>query len=264
MYGSDAVAGVVNFILDTEFEGISLNAGYSGYQHKNENDYMQGLQAARGFTFEDGNSGLDGTSKNLDLAVGSSFGDGAGHAMAWLTWRDNKALFQGQRDYASCALNSAGTGCGGSNTNAAGNFYFVTNSFSGPARLSPTGSYLPGYGAPYNYAPPNFFQRPDERFTFGSSVKYQVNDHFQPYLETMFVNRTSSVQIAESGAFFTRLTGLACDNALLRTACGGLGHRPDRPNHCLRRQAQYRRWSAYHQHRRFFLSLCGGFQGFDQ
>lgn len=29
VYGSDAVAGVVNFILDTEFEGVSIGAGWS-------------------------------------------------------------------------------------------------------------------------------------------------------------------------------------------------------------------------------------------
>lgn len=230
VYGSDAVAGVVNFILDTEFEGISIAGGYSAYQHDNDDDYMQGRQAARNFPFEDGDSGFDGVSRNVDIAIGGTFGDGAGHAMAWATWRENKALFQGQRDYASCALNGAGTACGGSATNATGNFYFYqpATGVGVGASFGANGRFVRGYGAPYNFAPINYFQRPDERYTFGTSLKYEVNDHFRPYMETMFINRSDSIQIAESGIFFfgTVLPGIDCANPLIRTACADLGIDP--------------------------------------
>jgi outer membrane receptor protein involved in Fe transport len=226
VYGSDAVAGVINFVLDTEFEGVSINAGYSAYQHDNSNEYMQGLQTARGFDFETGNSGFDGASKNVDIAIGGRFADGAGHAMAWLTWRDNDPLFQGQRDYSSCALNAAGTACGGSATNATGNFYVFNSAFGTSASLNPDGSWRDSYGAPYNYAPINYYQRPDERFTFGTSIKYEINEHFRPYLETMAINRKDELQIAESGTFFTRLPNLTCDNPLLGSLCSDLGFDP--------------------------------------
>src|SRR5688572_10875342 len=136
VYGSDAVAGVVNFILNTEFEGVSVSAGISAYQHNNDNDYMQEQMDARGFDYPTGNTGFDGVSTNIDVAIGSSFADGAGHAMAWLTWRKNDPLFQGERDYSSCALSAAGVpnplappsasryfACGCSPTNATGNFF---------------------------------------------------------------------------------------------------------------------------------------------
>ncbi len=225
VYGSDAVAGVVNFILDTEFEGVSVNVGYNGYQHKNDNEYIQGRLAARNFNVPKGSSGIDGVSKNVDIAIGSSFAEGAGHAMAWLTWRDNESLFQGERDYSSCALNAAGTACGGSATNAAGNFYFYqpATGRGSSASLNANGTFNNAYGAPYNYAPINYFQRPDERYTFGSSIKYEINENFKPYLETMFTNRQDSTQIAESGAFFTLLSGLNCSNPLIGTACRDLG-----------------------------------------
>lgn len=229
VYGSDAIAGVVNFVLDTEFEGLSVNAGYSAYQHNNDNSYMQGLQTARGFTFEEGDSGFDGASRSIDIALGSRFADGAGHAMAWITYRENDALFQGQRDYSSCALNAAGTACGGSGTNATGNFYFVQGNNGSQGSLNADGTWRAAYGAPYNYAPPNYFQRPDERITAGSSVKFEVNEYFKPYLETMFVNRKDSVQIAESGAFFTLLSGLPCNSPLLGTACRDLGFNAAQP-----------------------------------
>ncbi|MEZ0472336.1 TonB-dependent receptor domain-containing protein [Luteimonas salinilitoris] len=232
VYGSDAIAGVVNFVLDTEFEGVSLTAGHSAYQHSNDNEYIQGLMDARDFDYPTGSSGFDGASNNIDIAIGSSFADGAGHAMAWLTWRKNDALFHGERDYSSCALTANGSGCGGSDTNATGNFYFFqTEDFlnTTPASLNPDGSYTNAYGAPYNYAPPNYYQRPDERYTFGSSLKYEVNEHFRPYLETMYVNKQDSIQIAESGAFFTLVDGLDCTTPFLGSACADLGLDPDLP-----------------------------------
>ena len=36
VYGADAVAGVVNFIMNDHFEGVRLDAQYSLYQHDNE------------------------------------------------------------------------------------------------------------------------------------------------------------------------------------------------------------------------------------
>src|SRR5690606_29119010 len=42
-YGSDAVSGVVNFIMKDDFEGFQLNFQYAGYQHSQGN---HGVQAA--------------------------------------------------------------------------------------------------------------------------------------------------------------------------------------------------------------------------
>lgn len=228
VYGSDAIAGVVNFVLDDEFEGVSLGAGYSAYQHDNDNAYMQERQEAAGFTYPTGDSGFDGISRNIDFAIGSSFADGAGHAMAYATWRKNDALFQGQRDYASCALNAGGTACGGSATNATGNFYVAQYDadgdqiFGSSASQNADGSFRDSYGAPYNFAPINYYQRPDERYTFGGSVKYEINEHFRPYLETMFVNKRSSIQVAESGAFFADVE-VECDNPIIGSLCADIG-----------------------------------------
>lgn len=236
VYGSDAIAGVVNFVLDTEFEGVSITAGYNAYQHKNDNEYIRGLLDARNFEYPTGSSGFDGASKNIDIAMGSSFADGAGHAMAWLTWRKNDPLFQGERDYSSCALAANGLSCGGSATNAAGNFYVFQTDPTDPdyfdgssASLNPDGSWLGAYGAPYNFAPINYYQRPDERYTFGTAIKYEINEHFRPYLELMYVNKRDSIQIAESGAFFTLVDGLTCATPFLGSLCSDLGFDPTLP-----------------------------------
>jgi outer membrane receptor protein involved in Fe transport len=235
VYGADAMAGVVNFILDTEFEGFSATAGWSGYQHKNEDSYIQGLMDQRNFSYPTGTSGPDGEAQNVDLAWGSRFADGKGHAMAYFTWRKNDELRQGARDYSSCALNAAGTSCGGSGTSEIANFLVFGTPLPGAAfqgggaRLAPDGSWVAGSPPPYNYAPVNHYQRPDERWTFGSSLKYEVNANFRPFVETMFANTNTSVQIAESGTFFANDPTFQCNDPLIGTLCADLGIDPADP-----------------------------------
>ncbi|MFT4248718.1 MAG: TonB-dependent receptor [Pseudomonas sp.] len=217
VYGSDAVAGVVNFVLDDEFEGVVANVGYSAYQHDNDNSYVQGLADARGFSYPTGNSGFDGISKNIDLGIGGKFGE-AGHVMAWATWRKNDGLTQGQRDYSSCTVSSGA--CGGSATSDPANFYVFSDDYSGWANTNGS-SYSTGRNL-YNYAPENYYQRPDTRFTGGAQVNYEVNEHFKPYLETMFLNRKSSTQLAPSGAFGTSVT-VNCADSYIGSLCSDLG-----------------------------------------
>jgi outer membrane receptor protein involved in Fe transport len=78
-YGSDAVAGVVNLILDTRLEGIKGSAQYGINDAGDNKQYM------------------------LSLAGGTSFADGRGHIIAGIEYSDDK----GARDCYSrdwCAL----------------------------------------------------------------------------------------------------------------------------------------------------------------
>lgn len=242
VYGADAMAGVVNFILDTEFEGFSVSGGWSGYQHNNDDTYITRLMDNRRFSYPKGDSGLDGQAKNIDMAWGAGFAGGKGHAMAWLTWRENEELRQAARDYSSCALNNAGTACGGSGTSVIPNFLIdgelITPvdrngngtieaserrfNFAG-ARVGDGGTWAAGSPPPYNYAPINHYQRPDTRWNLGGSVKYEVNPHFRPYVETLVSNTNTSVQIAESGTFFANDPSFNCADAVLGTMCADLG-----------------------------------------
>jgi iron complex outermembrane receptor protein len=223
VYGSDAVAGVVNFVLDDEFEGVMANVGYSGYQHDNDNSHMQGLMDNAGYSYPDGSSGLDGIAKNIDLAIGGKFGE-SGHAVAWASWRENQELKQSRRDYSACALNAAGTACGGSGTSDPANFLvYDTNNEGGSAHINSDGSWGSGYGGLYNYAPDNYYQRPDTRFSAGTMIKYEINEHAKPYLEVMFQNRESSTQLASSGTFFAEGLTLPCSTSYLGSMCSDLG-----------------------------------------
>jgi len=208
-YGADAVAGVVNFIMKTDFEGLQIDVGAQGYQHKNDNSYIQGLMDLRGFDYPTGNTSIDGKSYNVDITMGSSFADGRGHATAYVNWRNNQELRQGSRDYSSCALNDAGTACGGSANAIVPNFIlgltdlsdyaYWTLDLNGNGFVTDSNLWNP---SPYNYAPINHFQRPDTRYSMGAFVDYEVNDHVTTYLETMFMSDNTRAQIAESGTFF--------------------------------------------------------------
>jgi len=226
VYGADAVAGVVNFVLDDKFEGISLSFGYSAFQHDNDNRYWQQLNEEAGYEAPSGNSGFDGISRNVDVVVGGSFADNRGHAVGWVTWRENDPLYHGQRDYSHCSVFFDEPVCGGSGTAHPGRFTV--------ADLNPDGTqvsrgnfiwngsgYEPGVYL-YNYAPINFYQRPDKRITAGFMGSFEINEHFVPYVEAMFLERTSSVQIAESGAFGVPVN-VACDNPLIGTLCADAG-----------------------------------------
>src|SRR5690606_35849879 len=198
--------------------------------------YFQDLNAASGYEAPSGNSGFDGISRNTDIVVGGSFAEGRGHAVGWLTWRENEALYHGQRDYSHCSVFFDEAVCGGSGTADPGRFMVnqwdpTLNGGADGVVAWPTGTnanYIwngSGYengSYVYNYAPINFYQRPDKRITAGFMGSYEINEHFTPYIEAMFLERSSDQQIAESGAFGVPVN-VACNNELIGTLCADAG-----------------------------------------
>jgi outer membrane receptor protein involved in Fe transport len=81
-----------------------------------------------------------------------------------------------------------------------------------------TGAFRPFTDADnYNFGPLNFYQRPAQRFTGGSFINYEVNEHVTVYSELMFARNTTDAQIAASGDFFTA-TPIPCSDPLLTAA----------------------------------------------
>ena len=225
-YGADAVAGVVNFVMDDQFEGFEVNLGSTAYQHDNDNEYIQGLMDDRDFDYPDGSSGFDGSSFDFSATLGGSFDSGKGHAVGYFTYNKQNELRQGARDYSSCALNAAGTACGGSGNAVVPNFYISGVTDTGAFdwddydywTLGSDSSFIPSSGNVYNYAPVNHFMRPDERHTMGLFANYEVNDNFHPFIEAMFMRDRTSAQIAESGTFFNENYVIDYDSPLLTDA----------------------------------------------
>jgi len=217
-YGADAVAGVVNFVLDTEFEGVRGSVQWNGFQHDNSNSTAQDINAARGYTAPSGSTFNNG-GFNFNLAVGGKIGGGKGHASAYLDYRDISDIWKDQRDYTNCsvsALGATGPACGGSSTWQYGRFLapgrgdFVLDPNTGNTTTFRTRRSTDVF----NFAPFNFMQRNDQKWGGGAFANYSVNKSFEPYAEVMFMDDYSDAQIAPSGDF-NSTTSINCDNPMM-------------------------------------------------
>jgi len=210
-YGSDAMAGVVNFIMKDNFEGVQVNYQYSAYQHDQGNSTVQSYIAKKGFT-QAPDSVWDGDANNIDLILGVNSADGKGNITAYLSYRSVDPILQGSRDFSACTLSSStNKSCGGSATLPTGLF----SPFDGTNYYTVSGTnFVPWDGSTYNYGASNYFQRPDQRWTAGLFGHYKINEHVEGYTEFQFMDDYSNAQIAPSGAFFVTST-LSCDNPLM-------------------------------------------------
>ena len=213
VYGSDAVSGVVNFILDTRLEGLRVDAQSSFYQHDNRNG--SGLReplVAAGDPAPSGNV-VDGGIEDINAAWGHSFANRRGHVTVYAGYRSIQPITQDTRDYSACTpvVNDPSDPlvCGGSATSARGTF--VTS--DGPFHLGDNQTFLSGPTF-FNFGPFNYFQRPDQRYTAGGFADLEVSRAFDPYVQVMFMSDRSVAQIAPSADFGDTAT-INCDNPLL-------------------------------------------------
>ena len=227
IYGSDALAGVVNFIMRKDFEGLQIDAQYGFYQHNNDYDGVGNVRsviAGRAatnptqFALPDDNVS-DGESRSLNITLGVAAPDGRGNIMAYAGYRNNNPILQRDRDYSACSLATpaaatpASFTCGGSSTSFPGRF---TNFGSFNSTLGTGRTFTPFNNAlnQYNYGPLNYYQRPDERYTMGAFGKYAVTDKAEVFAQLMFSDYRSVSQIAPSGNFFNT-SDINCGNPLL-------------------------------------------------
>ena len=224
VYGSDAIAGVVNFIMKKDFEGLEVTAQYGQYFHHNDYDGPGNLRSViegRGATNPDQFQLPDddvqvGFSREISAIMGVSTPDGRGNITAYAGYRKNNKVLGRDYDYSSCSLGGESAGsftCGGSGTSFPGRFTdFATFDYT----LGADGEFVPYNGAvnAYNFGPLNYFQRPDERYNFGAFGRYKVNDKVEAFAQLMFNDYESVAQIAPSGDFGNVAT-INCDNPLL-------------------------------------------------
>ena len=225
VYGSDAVAGVVNFILKDDFEGIQLDASHE-------------LSAA----------GWDANTTNVALTVGGDFADGRGNVVVSASYTNREALFQGDRDFSSFTYRDPGEGnaadgfilAGSANIPGGGFFSPGFNNFGlnagtntnfsstttiadidplcGAASTACTGFrggdgdtingfrwVVPAGQATdeYNYAPSNYLQLPQERYNLTAVASYEINDYIETYMRGVFSETVVDSQLAPTPAFQT-------------------------------------------------------------
>ena len=232
IYGSDAVAGVVNFIMQKNFEGIRLEGQYSFYQHNNDygtNGNLRQVIATRSatnpaqFKLPDDNV-VNGYGRQISAVMGLNSPDDRGNITVYASFRSNDEVLQADFDYSACSIGGAsatGFTCGGSSTASPGRIISLTNGADLVADSNTTFRAFNGGLDQYNFGPLNHFQRPDERYSLGAFGRYQLTDQIEAYTELMFTDYQSTAQIAPGGAFFfggpTQSGGyiIGCDNPFL-------------------------------------------------
>ncbi len=176
VYGSDAIAGVVNFIMKRDFEGIDISAGHR--------------ISSRG----------DGEITNLNLTMGGNFDGGRGNAVVSMGYTDRKELFAGERGFGQVALrdNAARDGFnpGGSSAIPATLDNSLGLKFDGNGATSP----YTGADA-YNYSPVNFLQIPQERLQLSGFGRYELADNLELYARGTFTNSRTDRELAATPFF---------------------------------------------------------------
>ncbi len=232
VYGSDAVAGVVNFIMKKDFEGLRIDVQYGFDQHNQHNGQIKKAVAnsaaviGNHITLPTG-SVTDGGRTTVTVVGGANAADGNGNVTFYFNYQHTDAVLEKARDFTACALATNNTAttfqyCGGSSTSFPGRF--TINNPSNPNHghsytFDSSGTVRPfNNGDLYNFAPLNYLQRPDERYTAGEFSHYQLNPHLDIYSSFMFMKDESVAQIAGSGAFFGDPYQINCGTNPLLTA----------------------------------------------
>lgn len=183
IYGSDAIAGVVNFILNRRFSGVQLDSQYTVTE--------------RG----------DGQIFDIGLTLGTNFADDRGNVTIFGGYTKRKPTFAGERAFSTFALSDNQDGSplfpGGSGSVPQGRVNIpglgaqfgcanniVTFDFATDAPACFTSAFA------YNFSPVNYLQVPQERFLISAMGEYEISDHFVPYFEGQFINNQVTQQLA--------------------------------------------------------------------
>ena len=182
VYGSDAVAGVVNFIMKKDFTGIEFDASY-GISGEN-----------------------DSSRRDFALTLGGDIAGGRGNVVFNIGYTDQEALTQGDRDFSLFSLNDA-LQPGGSLTtpwgSIIGNFPGVDTAGNGFIQFARDGSGdLVNTTENFNFNPFNLLQAPQEKWTGTVIADLDINEDFRAYVRGSFANNQVNTVIAPSGTFF--------------------------------------------------------------
>jgi outer membrane receptor protein involved in Fe transport len=196
VYGSDAVGGVVNFILKDDFEGVELTGQY------------------------DVSGEGDGDVVNVDLTMGGNFAEDKGNAVVYMNYLQRDPVLADARSQSVFFLVD-GTDANGNPILTPGGSSGIPNGrvsgfpTSGPEfearpgvqqalvdlgltgvgslgfKFDETGQNVSTFVSPgdqYNFNPLNYLQLPQDRQMIGALASYDLSDRFEAYAETMFVN----------------------------------------------------------------------------
>jgi outer membrane receptor protein involved in Fe transport len=221
VYGSDAIGGVANFILKSDFEGVEIGGQWSTSYNDNDDDFWANVLRAGNQPVPGSNS--DGEETLLYMMLGANAPDGRGNATVYASYEDRRAISQADRVFSGCALGQddgvnsfGGFGCVGSS-----NFRrFIGDGDPGDGFQQEDGTITEFAGGPaetFNFGPFNFFQRPSERYNIYAKGHYEITDTIEAFADVSYMNNLSDAQIAPTASFGFGSWSFNCDNPLLQT-----------------------------------------------
>ena len=234
VYGSDAISGVVNFVLKKNLDGVRVDMQTGFAQHDNGNTAMRNLVSSSGYNTAPG-SVLDGGKQDITVSAGKNFASGRGNITVYGGYRSFSPVRQSTRDVSSCAIQDRNNGsqlyCGGSSNSPYGSFVplsdlsaykgqTLVNSRANDGTLVP---YNSSYA--YNYAPNNYFQRSDERITAGAFGHFEISRAAEIYGSFMYMHDRTFSQVAPSAIWLGTAFAISCNNPYasanqLQAICG--------------------------------------------
>ncbi len=181
VYGADAVAGVVNFIMKDEFEGLEFNSSYSQTDES------------------------DGDTYDFNVTAGGDFAGGRGNLVFNVGYTKQDPISQGDRSYSFEALGSADMSPSGSANNTGSTVLY--SSFFGDAQegcvqFEDSGDPRLTCDSDFNYNPYNLFQVPQKKWTATALGKYEINENVEFFTRGSFANNRVDTIIAPTATFF--------------------------------------------------------------
>jgi len=222
VYGSDAVGGVANFILKSDFEGVELDLQGGIAQAGNGVEFFDNVTAAANQPVP--GSTVDGEELFAALTIGANTPDGRGNVTLFGSYEIRNEITQDDRSVSACALGAAsgdnsfgGFGCVGS-----ANFRLFGGSggFGFQQESGQVNSFAGGPTETFNFGPFNFFQRPSERFQIYTRAHYDLTENIEIFADLSYTNNSSDAQIAPTASFGIGAFSINCDNPLIQGASG--------------------------------------------
>lgn len=195
VYGSDAIAGAVNFRLRDDFQGVELR-------------YRQG-ETSEG----------DGETKRLDFLLGAGTDDGRSNVTLAVSWADRGTIMGDAREYSAIPFVTSSTGeyipFGSGNIPGTvialqpAQFPLINGvdlsnsdgSCPGPIQgvRFDEGSQPVPFCRPldqFNYAADNYLLRPMERYQISTIAKHAFSDQVEVYAQAFYNNYEQAYQMA--------------------------------------------------------------------
>ena len=197
VYGSDAIAGVVNFITKKDYDGFGISAG--------------GSIAGQG----------DAASRDVNITFGHNFENGRGNVSLYAGWINRDSLSASERELTSVPCWDDWEGgiiCGGSWSTPAGVVRWPLVEFrSGPefVTFDPQGRprVFSEQTDTFNYLDYMNLQMPLDQVSVGALAHYDLSSRFEAYLEASHVRNEPWTHAAPAPAFISIEVNL--DNPIL-------------------------------------------------